>query len=133
MKNALSYHLAFALIQLIRQSSEGIYHRLNLTVLILDCVKAMKPEAKGLDEVQESTELLRTSYEPEMDLNQYTYAKRVAFEIELDKAQADLLKIINDDQLVTSGIMQEIIAGNWSDEGKGKSKPKRKMDQKIQM
>lgn len=122
--NALSYHLAFAIMQLIRQSSEGIYHRLNLTVLILDCVKAMKPNAKGLDDVQETIELLRTAYEPEMDINPYTYEKRVAFEIELDKAQAALLKTINDDQLVTSGIMQEIIAGKWSDEKGTRAKPR---------
>jgi hypothetical protein len=56
-----------------------------------------------------------------MDISQYTYEKRIAFEIELDKVQADLMKIINDDQLVTPGVMQEILASKFG--GPVKSKP----------
>lgn len=123
--NALSYHLAFALIQLIKHADEGLYQRLNLTVIIQGCVGAMDPKAKGLDEVDDIISLLRESYEPEMDLSPYTYTKRIAFEIELDKSQATLLRVINENQLVSQNVMQEVIASRF-DEGKAK-----RLDKKI--
>lgn len=117
--NALNYHLAFALIALIKDANGEVYGRLNLTTMILGCTKAMKPNAEGLSAIVETCELLRESYEPEMDTAEYTYTKRIAFEIELDKAQADLLKIINDNNLVSQSVMQEVIAGRFNSEKQG--------------
>lgn len=114
-KNALSYHLAFALIQLIKQANSEVYTRLNLTTIIQGCVLAMDPKAKGLEDLQSSIEFLREHYEPEMDLSSYTYTKRIAFEIELDKAQAKLLEVISENDLVSQSVMQEVIASRFSE------------------
>ncbi len=126
--NALSYHLAFALLQLIRNADGAINQRLNLTLLIEGCVKAMNPKAKGLDEVDDLLKFLRESYEPEMDLSAYAYSKGIAFEIELDGAQAALLEVINEANLVSPSVMQEIIAGRFSDD---KKQPSQGMGKKV--
>ena len=49
-----------------------------------------------------------------MDLSDYTYTKRIAFEIELDSLQYNLLKIVNDNNLVSQSIMQEVIVGRFN-------------------
>lgn len=121
--NSLSYHLAFALLELIRHAEGAKIQRLNLTVLIYACVVAMKTKAKSLDDIEAKLNLLREAYEPDMDLSPYTYEKQIAFEIELDKAELEILKIINDHQLVSQSVMQEIVAGKFN-ETKG-------MDRKV--
>ena len=116
--NSLSYHLAFAILQLIRHSDGDIYHRLNLTVLIKDCVKAMGSKSKELEGIEEDLSILRNTYEPEMDLSSFTYVKRARFEIELDNVKERLLKITNDEKLITQSVMQEIMVGKFGNEKK---------------
>ncbi len=124
--NSLSYHLAFAILELIKKADADIYHRLNLTVLIKDFAKAMGPKI-NLSEIEENISILRDSYEPEMDLSPYTYTKRAVFEVEMDRVQENLLRIINEENLISQSVMQEIIAGKFGEEGKGK-----RLDKKIQ-
>lgn len=125
--NSLSYHLAFAILQLIKHADGNIYHRLNLTLLIKECVKAM---GSNVTDIEDDIHILRDSFEPELDLSPYTYSKRAVFEIELDKVQENLLKIVNDDNLISQSVMQEIIAGKFSSDKPGQqTKP---LDQKIQ-
>jgi len=113
--NSLSYHLAFALLELIRHADGTKIQRLNLTVLIYSCVVAMKTKAKTLDDIETKLTLLREAYEPDMDISPYTYEKQIAFEIELDKTELEIFKIINDHQLVSQSVMQEIVAGKFNE------------------
>lgn len=121
--NALNYHLAFALIELIKHSDGTKIQRLNLTVLINGCIVAMKTKAKTLDDIETKIALLREAYEPDMDISPYTYEKQIAFEIELDKLQISLLHIINDHQLVSQSVMQEVMAAKFNET--------KRMDRKI--
>ncbi len=127
--NSLSYHIAFAVLELIKKADADIYHRLNITVLIKECAKAMGA-SKGISEIEEDIEILRDAYEPEMDISPYTYTKRAIFEKQLDSLQERLLKIINDENLISQSVMQEIIVGKFGNDEKGKGK---RMDKKVHL
>ncbi len=114
--NALNYHLAAALLHLIKQSHSSLYTRFNLIVFIHGCIKATGCKTQEVKDAGDKITLLRETYEPEMDYSPYTYEKRIAFEIELDEVQDTLLKTVNERQLVSGRVMQEIMVGKWNEE-----------------
>jgi hypothetical protein len=117
--NPLAYHLTEALFSMIFSADSKIYRRLNLTAFIYGCIEAMlsetEEEKENLKEFKRRITLLRQSYEPIMDISPYVFEKKIAFEIYLDQIVDDLLKTINDYELVNPRILQEVYAARWGE------------------
>ena len=118
--NPLAYHLAEALFSLIYSAGATLYRRLNLVAFIYNCSSAMLSEVKEaekeLKNIARKLKLLRESYEFAMDFHPYAFEKKAAFEMYLDRVMMDLLKLINDYELVNPRILQEVYAARWGGE-----------------
>jgi hypothetical protein len=114
-KSALTFHLSEALMSLIYNSNGSLYQRTNLIAIIFSDVEAMLDDEKKTKSIKEKLQLLREGYEPIMDHDVAVMAKRLAYEQVLDDTRTELIKLIDQENLVSTSNLMTVKARKWGD------------------
>jgi len=120
-ENSLAYHLADLLFQFSVSQNSPLAQRKNLVASIFANIETRlrdemaKDEElkKELEELKRRVNLLHESYEVFLDLSPYYFKKRVLFEIYLYDVYKECLKWIDEYDLVSPRILEEVFASRW--------------------
>ena len=120
-ENALAYHLADLLYQFSISQNSSLAQRKNLIASIFANIKTrLRDEIQDDEELKEKIKelgrrvnLLHESYEVLLDLSPYVFDKKVLFEQYLYDVYAECLSLIDEFDLVSPYVFEEVIASRW--------------------
>jgi|GEM_PF-2413899 hypothetical protein len=120
-ENALAYHLADLLYQFTISQNSSLAQRKNLIASIFANIETRLRDEferdeelnKELKELKRRVNTLHETYEIILDLSPYVFEKKILYEIYLYDVYSSCLRWIDDYDLVSPRVLEEVYASRW--------------------
>ena len=117
MVKAISYVLTDAIYNFIYSSGGTIRRKLDILSSIVSIVKGVVIQDGELDKIEEELNFLIRNYEPLVDHDALAFEKANKINTMIYKIFGDVIKLVQDYDLLELKVVQEVYAKMWGDRG----------------